>query len=107
MLKNRPQLLLLLLGLCLALPPCANANQATSKLLLQQRKQFLDAEQALKNSQLSRYRRMAKKLQNYPLYPYLEYQELVRRLSTARPQEITTYLQKNADTPLAKLSFSR
>ena len=101
MLKNRPQLLLLLLGLCLVLPPCANANQATSKLLLQQRKQFLDAEQALKNSQLSRYRRMAKKLQNYPLYPYLEYQELVRRLSTARPQEITTFLQKNADTPLA------
>lgn len=101
MLKNRPQLLLLLLGLCLALPPCANANQATSKLLLQQRKQFLDAEQALKNRQLSRYRRMAKKLQNYPLYPYLEYQELVRRLSTARPQEITTFLQKNADTPLA------
>jgi soluble lytic murein transglycosylase len=94
--------LLLLLGLCLVAVTTANARSASSEQLLTQRKQFQDAELALKKHQLSRYRRLASKLHDYPLYPYLEYQELVRRLSTARPTEISAFLQHNADTPLAR-----
>ncbi|HID49723.1 MAG TPA: murein transglycosylase, partial [Chromatiales bacterium] len=51
--------------------------------------------------QLSRYRKLARKLRDYPLYPYLEHQELVRRLARARPAEVDAFPKKNPDTPLA------
>lgn len=99
-LKNTTWSLLLVLGASLVVSPCARANTASDSLL-QQRRLFQDAEQALKKRQIGRYRKLARKLHDYPLYPYLEYRELVRRLSRARPAEIDAFLKKNADTPLA------
>ncbi len=40
-------------------------------------------------------------LRDYPLYPYLRYQELSRRLATAPAAEVREFLQTWADTPLA------
>ncbi|PIE83295.1 MAG: lytic murein transglycosylase [Candidatus Contendobacter odensis] len=41
-------------------------------------------------------------LHNYPLYPYLRYQDISRRLSEFPSTEVRTFLKKYSDTPLAR-----
>lgn len=54
-----------------------NAAMAYDKQsFAQQRKVFIAAEQALKRGQITRYRRLAARLEDYPLYPYLKYQRM-------------------------------
>lgn len=92
---------LLIVCLSLSVQLSAHANVPVSQKLLQQRTLFQEAEKALDKRQISRYQRLEKKLRDYPLHPYLEYKELSHRLSSARPAEVTAFLQKNADMPLA------
>lgn len=67
-----------------------------------QRKRFLAAEAALQMGQEHRYRRLKVGLRDYPLYPYLEYAELRGRLSRADSAELKDFLERYADTPLAR-----
>lgn len=66
----------------------------------EQRKDFVAAEKALKHKQITRYRRIAKKLTDYPLYPYLKYQEMRRRLGVTKPSEIKAFLNLYRHSPL-------
>lgn len=66
-----------------------------------QRQLFLQAEKALQKGQLADYRRLYGQLGNYPLLPYLDYEELKGRLSKARHSEVRTFLNHHKDTPLA------
>ena len=45
---------------------------------------FLQADRALDKNRLGEYRRLAGQLQDYPLYPYLQFKQLRRHLRTAR-----------------------
>ncbi|HHH38945.1 MAG TPA: lytic murein transglycosylase [Sedimenticola sp.] len=66
-----------------------------------QRARFLAAEQALAKGDSDRYRALKDSLQDYPLYPYLAFQELKRGLSRTDAQPVTEFLETYADTPLA------
>ena len=80
----------------------ANSANATLELqLLAQRAQFQDAEHALRLGRISEYRHLAAKLQNYPLYPYLQFAEIQRDLGRADDKTIHRFLQDHPDTPLA------
>ncbi len=65
----------------------------------QQRLLFTQAESALKENNLHSYHTISRKLQDYPLYPYLHYQALNK---TASPQDIKSFLRTYPDTLLSQ-----
>ncbi|MCS3903351.1 soluble lytic murein transglycosylase [Methylohalomonas lacus] len=87
--------LLVLLGglLCLPLPAAADREQ--------QRADFEAARKALANGQLERYRQLAAGLEDYPLYPYLRYAYIDKRLRSLDNAEVAEFLRKHGDLPVA------
>lgn len=82
-----------LICLCLLpLPALANIDQ--------QRKDFTEARNAVRKGALSRYQKLLKGLQDYPLTPYLEYEFLKRRLSQQPASRVHHFLETNKDSPL-------
>ena len=65
------------------------------------REQFLKAEAALKTGHRSEYRRLEKKLTDYPLHGYLDYWALRRQLSKAKADEVDDFLQRYPSQPIA------
>ena len=65
------------------------------------RQQFLEAERVLRSGQRSKYERLLAELEEYPLYPYLIYQDLRARLANAPASEIRSFLDEWDDVPLA------
>ena len=70
-------------------------------------KLFLAAEKAIDSNNQALYRQLQPSMKEYPLYPYLEYRQLKRSLSSARPEDVATFLDDYADTPLAGLLRKR
>lgn len=66
----------------------------------QQRADFLSAERDLRNGQISRFRAKIEDLRDYPLYPYLRYEYLRQRLTTAAEDELADFMRDYADSPL-------
>lgn len=97
----RPLLLCLLLNL-----PATGAGQgmtqntAEDEELLRQRKLFLAAEEALREEHPEKFQRLKSQLTNYPLHPYLTYQETHRDLRDRTPAEIRRTLAELQGTPL-------
>lgn len=60
---------------------------------------FLLAEDALQNNRLDEYRELKASLGNYPLLPYLEYDELTKDLDKTGLNKIKAFLEKYNDTP--------
>jgi soluble lytic murein transglycosylase len=69
--------------------------------LVQQRTAFANAEQALAQGDHAQFAALAASLQDYPLYPYLLFDDLKARLAEATQQEVRQFLQRYHDTPLA------
>src|SRR5690606_41927233 len=78
--------------LSLALP---SAAQAAS--LAQQRLQYDEAKRALAKGDSAPYRRHANSLRDYPLEPYLAYDELTARLKWAKNEEIEKFLVRSEE----------
>jgi soluble lytic murein transglycosylase len=74
---------------------------ADSVSLPAQRAIFLRARSALEHGNSMEFRLLALELHDYPLYPYLIYDDLKQRLPHASIAEIHAFLQQYADTPLA------
>ncbi len=74
-------------------------TQAAS--LLQQRQYYDEAKRALAKGDSSPYRRYASQLRDYPLEPYLAYDELTARLKTASNEEVEKFLAEHGDLPQA------
>jgi len=68
-----------------------------------QRTGFMAAEKALKQGQLTNYRKLKSSLKDYPLYLYLEYQELRHDLSLNKGSQIKQFLKKHPDLPISPL----
>jgi len=66
-----------------------------------QQKVFLEAEKALINGQTHKLQQLKLKLAGYPLLPYLDYQALKRKLSSANEAEVKNFLQRYKGTPIA------
>lgn len=77
------------------------SSRTTEPQLLQQRADFIAARNALRRGQEHRYNELARELQDYPLYPYLEYWNLNRHLSTVATAEIDRFLQRYDELYLA------
>ena len=83
------------------------ASASESLLDSSRQKLFLAAEKAIDSNDQALYRQFQPSLKEYPLYPYLEYRQLKRSLSSARPEDVATFLDDYADTPLAGLLRKR
>lgn len=86
----------LVLGLA-SLLPAAQAEDT----LAGQRFQFIAAEQALERGDREAYQALLPRLQDYPLYPYLIYDDLRGRLQHNPVDEIRAFLDAYGDTYLA------
>ncbi len=113
-LKSSNWLMVAALLACLAAPaaraiqiPAETSYAANQSLdddiwyVIEQRSRFLQAESALKKRDVQRFRELKEDLESYPLYPYLEFADLSRRLGAAGNDEIETFLDRYAETPLA------
>lgn len=69
--------------------------------IAQQRAGFEAAERALKQGNQPEFQRLLSTLRDYPLYPYLLYQEMQPRLDKAGAAEVLAFLRDYPDTPLA------
>jgi soluble lytic murein transglycosylase len=76
------------------------AVQAKSDPLEAQRELFLDARAALQENRMAEYRSLARQLRDYPLYPYLQFDELRNRLSLADEQEVARFLEIHDGEPV-------
>ncbi len=95
--KTSITILLMGLVLLLAIPNAAASGRE------QQRELFLQAEQALQEKKYTRYHALLPELQEYPLYPYLLYQDLRQRLATAKNEEFSLFFYNYGNTPLAPI----
>ncbi len=69
--------------------------------IAQQRAGFEAAERALKQGNQPEFQGLLSTLRDYPLYPYLLYQDLQPRLAKADAAEVHAFLRDYPDTPLA------
>ena len=83
------------------------AGASLASRLDEQRSTFLAAEQALKRGTLSEFGQLRDSLRDYPLYPYLEYQAILRRLKQANAAEVSGFLDSYRATPLADMLRAR
>jgi len=82
---------------CLAIPTASALEQRT----LLQRQAFKDAEQALNTGKLDTFRQISQQLRDYPLYPYLKFEEIKRNLRSNNYKDVQRFLQDHPGTPLA------
>ena len=83
---------------------CATTSSASTSEpdLAKQRALFLDAEKALQAGNTQQFNKLQQQLHDYPLYPYLVYQELRKNLHKKKPQTIQQFLDQYSQTPLAR-----
>lgn len=74
-----------------------------AKMYQSQRQHYLNARRALKNKQKRSYESLKQRLANYPLLPYLEYQELLQSLPERPYQKVDHFLANNEDSYLGDL----
>ncbi|BAU75146.1 transglycosylase SLT domain-containing protein [Metapseudomonas furukawaii] len=79
----------------------AQATQASTVPLAQQRLMYDEAKRALAKGDSGPYKRYANALRDYPLEPYLAYDELTARLKWASNDEIEKFLAEHGDLPQA------
>lgn len=72
----------------------ATAGRAEAAPLEKQRVWYEDAKVALRKGDLKTFRQLRRKLSNYPLHPYLDYQEFVERLETKSVADFTAFVDK-------------
>lgn len=89
-------------SICFCLLFAAVTLQTSHAASLQQQRQYYDeAKRALGKGDSGPYRRYASALQDYPLEPYLAYDELTARLKTASNDEVEKFLAEHGDLPQA------
>lgn len=81
--------------ICLVLFRAAAADPSESRQLYKRALVDLD------NGRSEQFVAAKTQLVDYPLYPYLEFEALRRRLRDATPDEVQAFLDRFADTPLA------
>jgi len=66
--------------------------------LEQQRSGFLAARKALDDGDMKAYQHLASQLRDYPLYPYLRYDDLRQRIADVPESEIRDFLSRYSDS---------
>jgi soluble lytic murein transglycosylase len=68
-----------------------------------ERAHFLDAVYALNQGRMEKFGQLAGQLKDYPLYPYLEYRSLRKRLNKADHKEVAAFIERYPGQPLGDL----
>ena len=98
--------LLLRLALSFALFPGMSGAFAAEALDRDaQRAEYRAARADLFAARLQSFERRAARLATYPLEPYLRYEYLLRYISRATPDQVTGFMSRYADTPLADRAY--
>ena len=84
----------------------AVASEATIATLVQvdrteQRKNYAAAKTALNRRQVQTYKKLIATLEDYPLLPYLEYQDIGNRLNTLPKPDVAAFLSEYPDSYLS------
>ncbi len=83
-------------GMTLAANSSATSGAtAAPSYVQQQRATYLSAKKSLRKRQMHRFNELSAKLVDYPLKPYLDYSELVRRLYTLPYQDVDHFLERH------------
>lgn len=85
-------------GLCLT----AFSGVTLADSLNAQRQRYQQIKQAWDSNQRAVVVQLMPTLQNYPLYPYLEYRALTQDLSQVGFSEVNTFIKQNPTLPLVK-----
>ena len=98
-------LLFAFVGSLIPMPSFASFNfsgdQRSEESRYEQRERYKTLLYQIKSNQHSRYEANKSELVGYPLFPYLEYQSLIHRLSRQTPADIKAFIDQYGDTPLA------
>lgn len=86
---------------CLIFTTTAGLTSAQAANLAQQRQYYDEAKRALAKGDAGPYQRYASALRDYPLTPYLAYDELTNRLRSASNAEVEKFLAEHGDLPQA------
>ncbi len=86
---------------------CSAAATATGGELQQQRADYQRAQKLLREGKLKQFKKTARALKRYPLYPYLQLQELSRRLRTANVKEVQNFIEEHKQFSIASRLHSR
>ena len=87
---------------CLVLPNAFAADASTALAeRAEARKHFSAARKALNENKLQTYKQLLPKLRDYPLLPYLEYEELGRRLNSLPSADVTAFFKNYPNSFLA------
>ena len=78
------------------------ATNADAAGLYKQREQYMQARHALAVGDVKDFQYLASQLEDYPLYPYLRYEELRRRMSNAPEKDIRAFLDNYSYIPAAR-----
>ncbi len=78
------------------------ANNADAAGLYKQREQYMQARHALAVGDVKDFEYLAAQLKDYPLYPYLQHEELRRRISSASEKDIRAFLDNYSYIPAAR-----
>ncbi|MEN8178975.1 MAG: transglycosylase SLT domain-containing protein [Pseudomonadota bacterium] len=98
---RRTQYLYSLIIILLLLASPISLGSADKKNTHSARTDFIAAENALKAGDLGTYHILKRKLLDYSLAPYLEYQEIRQNLASQQPEAIRAFLLRHKDTPLS------
>ncbi len=67
-----------------------------------QRQLFIEANEALATNKKTRYKKLKKSLQQYPLYSYLIYAEMRKKMKTLTGDQVADFLRRYQDMPTAR-----
>lgn len=95
------QILPVLLFFILILVSILSSTSAFAKSIEQQRKDYVAAKNALETKQYKTFGQIANTLKDYPLYPYLRYSYLLKRLWKVDDAEMVDFLKRYSDLPVA------
>ena len=88
-------------SICICLLALLTFQTTQAANLEQQRQLYDEAKRALAKGDSGPYRRNAAALRDYPLEPYLAYDDLTARLKTASNDEVEQFLADHGDLPQA------
>jgi soluble lytic murein transglycosylase len=78
-------------------------TDVNSPRLQEQRQYYLKAKSALIDNDRDRYKKLRRQLSDYPLLPYLDYQEIYRQLDTFPYKKVDRFLDSHQGTYLGNL----
>ncbi|WP_232313511.1 murein transglycosylase [Enterovibrio coralii] len=88
-----------IVSVCFAALVSVQASSSFALSIDDQRSKYEEAVSAIKRNDINTFKKLKGQLEDYPLYPYLEYRDFTRSLSRANKNELDTFLTTYSDLP--------